>query len=302
LNTASGWYETFFRGYDAALARFVQVDPQAAQTHSMSPYQYGNNNPVLLNDPLGLFETTGEFLNKINELWNSVPDSGGKASWSDDGGDNGETSWTVFVPDPGDGGGGLNVTYTRNGDGTITSNVSAAGSSGILYSTTILDDVEVEGAQQSGKEQFAEFLHFFFQKELTQLCATDNIKWRIYDAQLDRAGAWGGTERRNDGVVVIHISVAAMKDVKLLYHTIGHELVHAADYINGYYDHWSNIINNSQWKDSAEGVMRVIYEYHGYRWDAATEKAFGTNYGAANELEYYTEQMRDLQLMDLVHE
>jgi len=150
LNTSNGWYETFFRGYDAALARFVQVDPQAAQTHSMSPYQYGNNNPVLLNDPLGLFATTGEFLNKINELWNSVPDSGGKASWSDDGGDNGKTSWTVFVPDPGGGGGGLNVTYTRNGDGTITSNVSAAGSSGILYSTTILDDVEVEGAQQGG--------------------------------------------------------------------------------------------------------------------------------------------------------
>jgi len=94
----------------------------------------------------GCFATIREFLNKVNELWNSVPDSGGKASWSDDGGDNGETFWTVFVPDPGGGGGGLNVTYTRNGDGTITSNVSAAGSSGILYSTTILNDVEVSSA------------------------------------------------------------------------------------------------------------------------------------------------------------
>jgi len=45
----------------------VQVDPQAAQTHSMSPYQYGNNNPALLNDPLGLLATTKELFDKINE-------------------------------------------------------------------------------------------------------------------------------------------------------------------------------------------------------------------------------------------
>jgi len=260
---------------------------------------------------LGLFATTGEFLNKVNELWNSVPDSGGKASWSDDGGDNGETSWTVFVPDPGGGGGGLNVTYTRNGDGTITSNVSAAGSSGILYSTTILDDVEVSsagspqtnwegsGEQQSGREQFAQFLQFFYQKQLNQLNATKNIRWQIYDARLDRGGAWGGTERKPDGVVLIHISVAAMKDIKLLYHTIGHELIHAADYINGNYDRWQKILNN-RWKDSVEGLLRVVYEYHAYAWDAATEKAFGTNYGAQEEFEFYKGQMEDFQLMDLI--
>lgn len=29
LNANSGWYETFFRSYDAALGRFLQVDPLA---------------------------------------------------------------------------------------------------------------------------------------------------------------------------------------------------------------------------------------------------------------------------------
>jgi RHS repeat-associated protein len=54
LNATSGWYETAFRGYDAALGRFMQVDPLASQTHFMSAYQYANGNPILFNDPLGL--------------------------------------------------------------------------------------------------------------------------------------------------------------------------------------------------------------------------------------------------------
>lgn len=54
LNNTSGWYETMFRGYDAALGRFLQVDPLASLTSSLSPFQYANNNPVSWNDPTGL--------------------------------------------------------------------------------------------------------------------------------------------------------------------------------------------------------------------------------------------------------
>ncbi len=63
INTNSGWYaclpkpwrrqETFYRGYDPALGRFLQVDPLASSAHNMTPYCYGNNNPALMNDPLG---------------------------------------------------------------------------------------------------------------------------------------------------------------------------------------------------------------------------------------------------------
>ena len=53
LNATSGWYDLFFRNYDPALGRFVQVDPMAADVHELSSYNYANNNPALYNDPLG---------------------------------------------------------------------------------------------------------------------------------------------------------------------------------------------------------------------------------------------------------
>lgn len=53
LNENSGWYETFFRGYDPALGRFMQVDPLAGSFASNSPYHFANNNPLLFNDVMG---------------------------------------------------------------------------------------------------------------------------------------------------------------------------------------------------------------------------------------------------------
>src|SRR5690606_525767 len=53
LNGNSGWYETFFRGYDPALGRFMQVDPMASVLPSYSPYNFGLNDPVYYNDPMG---------------------------------------------------------------------------------------------------------------------------------------------------------------------------------------------------------------------------------------------------------
>jgi RHS repeat-associated protein len=40
LNQASGWYETMFKGYDAALGRFLQVDPLAVVDVWVSPFSY----------------------------------------------------------------------------------------------------------------------------------------------------------------------------------------------------------------------------------------------------------------------
>ncbi|MBX2966552.1 MAG: hypothetical protein KF845_10430 [Cyclobacteriaceae bacterium] len=55
LNNTTKWYETMFRGYDAALGRFMQVDPMASAYAMWSPYNYGANNPVTFNDPTGLY-------------------------------------------------------------------------------------------------------------------------------------------------------------------------------------------------------------------------------------------------------
>jgi len=47
------YYQTFNRNYDAALGRWIGVDPKAEGTESMTTYQYARNNPIMFNDPLG---------------------------------------------------------------------------------------------------------------------------------------------------------------------------------------------------------------------------------------------------------
>ncbi len=59
LNAASGWYEMFYRGYDPALGRMLQVDPMASSFTSVSPYNYSFNDPVFFNDPSGASPNNG---------------------------------------------------------------------------------------------------------------------------------------------------------------------------------------------------------------------------------------------------
>ena len=47
------YYQAFYRNYDAALGRFVGVDPVAESAESMTGYQYAGNNPIMMNDPNG---------------------------------------------------------------------------------------------------------------------------------------------------------------------------------------------------------------------------------------------------------
>jgi len=53
LNTTTAWYDLFFRNYDPTLGRFVQVDPLASSSSSISSYSYSANNPIMFNDQLG---------------------------------------------------------------------------------------------------------------------------------------------------------------------------------------------------------------------------------------------------------
>ncbi len=57
FSDGTGWemYETQFRGYDPQIGRFGEVDPMTDLFHSLSTYQYSDNNPVLINDPTGLY-------------------------------------------------------------------------------------------------------------------------------------------------------------------------------------------------------------------------------------------------------
>jgi len=59
------YYQTFFRNYDAALGRWVGVDPKAESAESMTTYQYAGNNPIMFNDPLGDL-TDAQWQNVLN--------------------------------------------------------------------------------------------------------------------------------------------------------------------------------------------------------------------------------------------
>jgi RHS repeat-associated protein len=58
LNASVGWYETYFRGYDPSIGRFMQIDPLADQFASYTPYNFAYNDPVFWNDPLGAINTS----------------------------------------------------------------------------------------------------------------------------------------------------------------------------------------------------------------------------------------------------
>ena len=49
-----------YRQYDNALGRFSTLDSMAELKYDTSPYRFGFNNPVVWNDPSGLFETRKE--------------------------------------------------------------------------------------------------------------------------------------------------------------------------------------------------------------------------------------------------
>jgi RHS repeat-associated protein len=51
-------YSTEFRNYDPQIGRFIQQDPLSDIYENFSPYVFANNNPILLNDPLGLSSDT----------------------------------------------------------------------------------------------------------------------------------------------------------------------------------------------------------------------------------------------------
>jgi RHS repeat-associated protein len=83
LNKDNGWYEMFYRGYDPATGRMLQIDPYATMYASATTYNYALNNPVMMNDPSGgLTATVGEINRFISK---ALKGDGGRWSDSSDG-------------------------------------------------------------------------------------------------------------------------------------------------------------------------------------------------------------------------
>ena len=98
-------HEMDWRGYDASLGRFMQIDPLAEAVAPINPYQFSFNNPIAFSDPSGLMpniEDEGEGPNMgKNENNQQViawrPQStGGKVSYIAEEGDTIETFMSQF--------------------------------------------------------------------------------------------------------------------------------------------------------------------------------------------------------------
>jgi RHS repeat-associated protein len=87
------YYQTFYRNYDAALGRFVAVDPMAEVTESLSSYHYADNNPITYNDPMGnnvyhynIDPFSPGFNSQVGDIWSDPgnPAAGGGAGANGD--------------------------------------------------------------------------------------------------------------------------------------------------------------------------------------------------------------------------
>lgn len=89
LNKTSGWYEMYFRGYDPAIGRMLQIDPFAALFASKTTYNYALNNPVMMNDPsggltsaVGYTDSQLHTMYRLNRIYNGGPADFG--DWASD--------------------------------------------------------------------------------------------------------------------------------------------------------------------------------------------------------------------------
>src|SRR5690606_19947801 len=57
MDKETGMYYYGARYYDPRISIFISVDPLAEQAPNWTPYRYAFNNPIMVTDPTGLFET-----------------------------------------------------------------------------------------------------------------------------------------------------------------------------------------------------------------------------------------------------
>jgi RHS repeat-associated protein len=276
LNTTTGWYETAYRDYDPVLGRFMQVDPLASKYSSFSAYHYAFNNPILFNDPNGaegiLPGPSWELQEQRYDAWYQKITDQHRAQ---DAARRGEMD-------------AVRDYARRNGDLASATGYywSAIEDRNGNYRNFEISGLEYENArsQQEDQEYLKNFLLGNFGNEIRALNhlareTGQKLAWWI-DVEGKYAsdpGIPGDTRRikeRQTTYISIHaypLASAMTGDSRLLYVVVAHELVHAADILNGNRDFWNG------WY--GEDMGHKIMEHHAYTRSAALETQLGVNYG-----------------------
>jgi len=330
LNTTTAMYDLPFRNYDAALGRFFQVDPLAHTSSDLTPYHYANNNPVAFNDPSGAVvpyyakpedDPRNWRMTITNGLcfgdgwsFSFTPGNGGSAAASLDEAANVSQYWIAV------------------NEARLAANLAKANSDGVMLigaaaqsffnawkkSEWVMIDQKggavtlyyqlTQGVSllafngrlgdyltQSGTNDWIprSLANAFFGSQMKKY--GDKIDWKV-----DLMIADGATRRLDNGRIEITIAVKALLDPTLAYLTVGHELIHAEDYLNGNYDSWYTSISAKGFEGDLLGYMtQMVAEYHAYSWDANLESQFRVNYGAQDEFKSLTANLNDYGLMYL---
>ncbi|HEY0655283.1 MAG TPA: RHS repeat-associated core domain-containing protein, partial [Chryseosolibacter sp.] len=114
INVTTGWYDLPFRNYDPALGRFMQVDPMSVS--EMATYQYGGNNPVMMNDPMGLSKNSDAAAAAQASIRKHLAEGNEYSLWNGDGGALGGAVGGGSGRSGGGGGTGGGVYRDGNGD------------------------------------------------------------------------------------------------------------------------------------------------------------------------------------------
>jgi len=144
------YYQTYYRNYDAALARWIGADPKSDYSESKSTYNYAGNNPIMYNDPLGdLIEPPGQHNAGMNYVASgpttgSYDEFAGMTAMINSMNDAGSAAFGLYYGNPqayfdsynatNGGFGGTNIYHKGNGTTSDPSTGSLAAASGLINS------------------------------------------------------------------------------------------------------------------------------------------------------------------------
>jgi RHS repeat-associated protein len=139
-------YETFARGYDPSIGRFMGIDPigEAIEQIDKSPYQFAWNNPIFFNDPDGRCPECKEFFPDPIEGQIYISDAGevytySNGSWSREGGELDEIN--ISAPSTSE---STQLTEMRVDDTASSSNnASGLALTGVVTGTLVLEELAV---------------------------------------------------------------------------------------------------------------------------------------------------------------